>query len=340
MNTYEKNQLTDEKEPTQQFEQKKEEQLPIESQDCQVDSGNGKEVYPPTTQLQKAREKLLLSISRLRLQLSAPMATTAKILSIIEENPCRLKCVYEIQNKNDDNRDFDKLYNAKHDSVKRKIIDAVIDKFGDNLLISSEHAISTGKLDIAILPENSLAILPDNRIVFKYDKKVIGVEIKSGKTFDTKNMFQIERYMIDCDLVLVIRVVYGDVFRIDTSSIKDNILIKNISLLTRKVQQIEDNKLIRVPGEWCKGCRADCKYKQPHRWNNNVPPNASLEGHEDFMRSIDLVIEKTIAILEKEVGDQNREIIQKQTRPNIQTIEQVKDPVDKSNGDSRRRSHS
>jgi hypothetical protein len=63
-----------------------------------------------------------------------------------------------------------------------------------------------------MLPDNRIAMLPDNRIVFKYNKKVIGIEIKSGKTFDTKNIFQIERYMIDCDLMLVIRVFYGDVF--------------------------------------------------------------------------------------------------------------------------------
>jgi hypothetical protein len=40
-----------------------------------------------------------------------------------------------------------------------------------------------------------------------------------------------------------------------------------------------------------------------------LPPNASLDGHEDFMSNVDIVIEKTIAILEKELGDQNVEII-------------------------------
>ena len=74
--------------------------------------------------------------------------------------------------------------------------------------------ISTGKLDIAMLP--------DNRIVFKYNKKFIGIEIKNGKTFDTKNIFQIERYMIDSDLLLmmivlelsflVVLVLHNDIF--------------------------------------------------------------------------------------------------------------------------------
>lgn len=211
-------------------------------------------------------------------------------------------------------------------TLKRKIIDAIVNKFGDNLLVSSEHVISTGKLDIAILPDNSIAMLPDNRIVFKYNKKVIGIEIKSGKTFDVKNIFQIERYMIDCDLLLVIRVLDRDVFRIDTSSIKDNVLIKNISSLTQKVQQIKDNMLIQVPGEWCKGCRAECEYKEPPRRKNSIPPNASLEGHEDFMRDVDVVIDKTLTILEKETEDHyEEEIIERHIQTDIQTIEQVKD---------------
>jgi len=264
------------------------------------DSGNGKRSYLRSGQFQDTREKLMLHIGSLRLRLN-PAATNAKILSIIEENPCRLKCAYEIQSKAEYNGDFDKLYTAKHDSVKRKIIDAIVDKFQDKLLVSAEHVISTGKLDIAVLPDNSIAILPDNRIVFKCNRRVIGLEIKSGKTFEPKHIFQIERYMIDCDLMLVIRVVYGHVFRIDASSIKDDVLNKGIALLTRKVQKIEDNKLVKVPGEWCKGCRADCNYREPPRWNNSVPPNASLEGHEDFMRNVDVIIEKTITILEKEI---------------------------------------
>src|SRR5215212_5149222 len=113
-------------------------------------------------------------------------------------------------------------------------MDAIVNKFGDNLSVESEYTISTGRLDIAVLPDNSLATLTDNRIVFKYNKISIGIEIKSGSTFDVKNLFQIERYMLDCDILLVLRVLYGDVFRIDTSLIKDNALINNLYLLTKK----------------------------------------------------------------------------------------------------------
>lgn len=116
---------------------------------------------------------------------------------------------------------------------------------------------------------------------------------------------------------MVARVLYGDVFRIDTSSIQDNVLIKNISSLTQKAQQIRDNTLTRFPGEWCRGCPAECKYSKPPRWNNSKPPNASLEDYQVFLRNVDVVIDKIIMILEKEIGNQNGEIINPQLQSDI-----------------------
>jgi hypothetical protein len=57
-------------------------------------------------------------------------------------------------------------------TLKRKTPDAIVNKFADNLQVASQHGISKGKLDIAILPDNAIAILPDKRIVFMYNKKV------------------------------------------------------------------------------------------------------------------------------------------------------------------------
>lgn len=303
----EKNGITErEGEQKQRFEHGK-------SRPSQSDHDNT--VHFSLGELQNAREELLLNIGSLRLELNA-QASIAKILSIVQENPCRLKCSFEIKNKNDSNSEFDKLYGSIHDSVKRKILDKLVNKYGDTLQVTSEQAISAGTLDIAIFPDNVIAI-SDNRIVFKYNEKVIGIEVKTGKTFETKHIFQIERYMIDYDLLLVTRVAYGDVFRIHTSSIKDNVLIKNISSLTQKVQQIRDNKLIRVPGEWCTGCRVECIYKSPPRWLNAKPRNASLEDYEDFLRNVDVVIDKIIMILEKEIGNLNGEIVTQQLQQDI-----------------------
>lgn len=119
MNTYKKNWITKEEEPQQQLVESKKEELPIESQIHDVNMDDCNEDYSPTRQLQEAREKLLLNLGSLRLQLNAPTATNAKILSVIEENPCRLKCACEIKKKNDSNSDFDKLYSSKHDSKKK-----------------------------------------------------------------------------------------------------------------------------------------------------------------------------------------------------------------------------
>lgn len=87
--------------------------------------------------------------------------------------------------------------------------------------------------------------------------------------------------------------------------------------MTQKAQQIRDNTLTRVPGEWCRGCPAECKYSKPPRWNNSKPPNASLEDYQVFLRNVDVVIDKIIMILEKEIGNQNGEIINPQLQSDI-----------------------
>jgi hypothetical protein len=177
-------------------------------------------------EVKKANERLQENIMDLKLRFKSKKSN-ASILSIVQETPCLARCNYEIRNTNWPA--VDSLYGAKHDLVKRKLIDAIIDKFGDRLIVKSEQSLPTGKQDIRLLLANKLIVLNHNR-------KRIGIEIKSGKTFDTKNLFQLDRYLIDNDILIVIRVPYGKVYTIRTSTI-ENSLIKNLSLLSRKIQR-------------------------------------------------------------------------------------------------------
>jgi hypothetical protein len=79
-----------------------------------------------------------------------------------------------------------------------------------------------------------------------------------------------------------------------------NSLKENMSRLNRKIFRLTNGELIKVQGDWGKGCNADCNYKQPPRWSGES--KASLENFGIFMKNIDTVICKLLSCLKKELG--------------------------------------
>jgi hypothetical protein len=237
--------------------------------------------------------KQLLDTSTNKMQSSLNSnASKAKVFAILQECPCLVKCAHEIKCYNYPN--IDSLYSAKHEHAKTKLIDAIEDRFADLVTVSSEHIVPNGKLDIVIQP--------GSKIILKYNKKTIAIELKSGKWADASMLFQIERYLPDCDVLIFVRVPTEEVTLIGTDSIKDN-LIESMSRLNRKASRITNGQLIKVQGEWCRGCTADCTYKKESRWNGES--KASLENFGTFLQNIENVIAKVLVILEKELYKAN-----------------------------------
>ncbi|MFB5600854.1 MAG: hypothetical protein ACE5SW_11590 [Nitrososphaeraceae archaeon] len=210
------------------------------------------------------------------------------IFAIIQDNPCLVKCVHELRNKNE--MIFDSFYNAKHNWIKKKLIDAILDEFGNRIEVRSEYSISNGKLDILILQTQN------NKIHIKYKTKTIAIEIKSGKTIDSKIFCQIERYLADINVLIMVRVPTQDVVPIHSNLII-NELIEDISLLNRKVDKILSNSIIKVQGDWCRECNADCEFKKSPKWNSI--PTGSFEGFEGDLKSVNLVIAKVIILIKQ-----------------------------------------
>lgn len=217
-------------------------------------------------------------------------ASKAKVFAILQDCPCLVKCVHEIVSSNYSN--IDSLYLAKHEYAKTKLIDAIEDRFADLVTVSSEHAVPNGKLDIVIKP--------GSKIILKYNKRTIAIELKSGKSADASMLFQIERYLPDCDVLIFVRIPTEEVTLIETDSIKNN-LIQSMSRLNRKATRITNGQSIKVQGEWCRGCTAECSFKKVSRWAGEY--KASLENFETFLKNIENVITKILAILEKELDD-------------------------------------
>ncbi len=244
----------------------------------------------PDATLEESNRLLTQNIGRMKSTLGTS-ASRAKILANLHECPCLVKCAHEIQNTNYSNK-IDPLYLAKHEYAKTKLIDAIEDRFADLIIVSSEHIIPNGKLDISIIPAGS-------KIVLKYNKKVIAIELKSGKSADAGMLFQIERYLPDCDVLIFVRILTEEVTLIERGTIQ-NILTEGMSRLNRKISRITNGELIKVQGDWCRGCTADCEYKKESKWTGEY--KASLENFAIFVQNIESVISKILKILDKELN--------------------------------------
>ncbi len=161
--------------------------------------------------------------------------------------------------------------------------------------IRSEDFASFGRLDIGIQFDNM-------RIVLGYGRNNIAIEIKTGNSIKSDHFFQVDRYLIDVDVLIRIRIPTEDVAVICNTFIRE-VQIRNLARLIRKADEITADKPIIVPGDWCRGCSVICDYMDP-RNQNNTSNSVSFKDHEDTIRYADVVIEKTIAELKK-LRDQN-----------------------------------
>jgi hypothetical protein len=95
--------------------------------------------------LKESESMLLSELDAFRTNLSLK-ASNAKMISILHQFPCLLKCVHDIRVS--EYSDIDPLYLQKHDYVKKRVIDAIVRKFSNKLAISSEEKIDNGTIDI------------------------------------------------------------------------------------------------------------------------------------------------------------------------------------------------
>lgn len=245
---------------------------------------------PPS--LDDTRKKLITKLGIVKKGLNSKLGSS-RILSILQDNPCRLRCKHLIRNVT--NPRVDPFYAAKHDYIRKELIDAIVNEFGDTVRVRSEDFASFGRLDIGIQFDNM-------RIVLGYGRKNIAIEIKTGNSVKSDHFFQVDRYLIDVDVLIRIRIPTEDVAVICNTFIRD-VQIRNLVRLIRKADEITADKPIIVPGDWCRGCSAICDYMDPRNQNNNSN-SVSFTDHEDTIRHADVVIEKTIAELKK-LRDQN-----------------------------------
>jgi hypothetical protein len=248
---------------------------------------NGNTITPTDSfsRLKESQSKLVSELQTMRNRQNVK-ASNAKMISILHQCPCRLKCLHDITKLEYTYNKIDRLYLEKHDIVKKRLIDAIVCRFPGKLKISSEHKINNGTADISI---------SSDKLIRLNNGKRIGIEVKSGQSID---LFQIERYLYELDVLLVVRVPTRDVVKISQKDIAEE-LNKNVLLLTQKIQQINTYGLIKVEGEWCRGCTALCQNKKPGYIGR---PIATMADYSEFIKNVNIVVEKVIKELESEFG--------------------------------------
>jgi hypothetical protein len=172
------------------------------------------------SRLKESQSKLVSELDAMRSRQNVK-TSNAKMISILHQCPCRLKCLHDITKLEYTYNKIDRLYLEKHDIIKKRLIDAIVCRFPGKLKISSEHKINNGTADISI---------SSDQIIRLNTGKKVGIEVKSGKSID---LFQIERYLYELDVLLVVRVPTRDVVKISQKDIAE-VLNKNILLLTEK----------------------------------------------------------------------------------------------------------
>jgi hypothetical protein len=234
--------------------------------------------------LKESENMLLSELNALRTNLSIK-ASNAKMISILHQFPCLLKCVHDI--KVSEYSDIDPLYLQKHDYVKKRLIDSIVRRFSNKLAVSSEEKIDNGTIDICIYSDKIICI--------NKEKKRVGIEVKSGRSID---LFQIERYLCQLDVLIVVRVPTQEVTKISQKDITQELINNNFSTI-QKIRQIKEQGLIKVKGEWCTGCTALCQHKRAGHITKSSP---SLQDYPEFLKNVNMVTEKVIHQLEVEFG--------------------------------------
>ena len=123
-------------------------------------------------------------------------------------------------------------------------------------------------------------------------RKLSTLKLKAGQSID---LFQIERYLYESYLLLVVRVPTRDIVPIHQANIASE-LIEGITSMIQKIELLSDSSSLKVQGDWCNGCTANCEFKKKER--NHA---AKLE-FEEFFKNVKAVTQETVRVIGEEMN--------------------------------------
>jgi len=218
----------------------------------------------------------------------------AMVMKVLSENACERFIQHLLQNPNHTaNEGFDRYYHEKHEFYKRKLVDRLknrLEEAGYSVLIATEENVETGRYDVAIVSGRQIKILNGNEEIVVEIKGSLGIGLE-----------QIERYLLNSAVIILVRVVTGHVARLKTGDYVD-FLTESLRDLIRKAERILRNRPVIIRGPSCRGCpMKTCKHNDG---SNNMRDERfrRIAMHDaEFNFDLDKLLRNTYPTIEKAV---------------------------------------
>lgn len=225
----------------------------------------------------------------------------AKAMSILSSAICEKHALHllSIRDNTMEKVRFDKYYNEKHETAKRKLIDRLkteLSKAGrePHFFISSEENNDYGRFDLTIINGRQL------RIQNKKGKKIV-VEIKASLGID---FTQVERYLLNGDPLLIVRIITQQVKLLSPQELS-SYLNESLRDLKAKAERILNGSPFLVPSYDCYRCPdTKCSYNKNKRGKRRIVSMSQQEFDEDldtYFRNLYPTIDKAIQIILEEL---------------------------------------
>ncbi len=205
---------------------------------------------------------------------SKPKVST--VMKILADYECERLISHLLRNPDCENNKFDRYYSQKHEFYKTKLIDRlknVLAEMGKSVLIATEKRVDTGRYDVTIISNGNVIKIEDG------NGKEVVIEVKGSLNVD---LGQIERYLWNNIVLIIVRVVTGHVIKLRTSE-NAEFLSESLKDLIEKAERILENQPIKIPGYNCYQCsNSECEHANKKRKNNNFKRIAMQDEEFNF----------------------------------------------------------
>jgi hypothetical protein len=228
-------------------------------------------------------------------------SSRARIGAVLSSTMCEQLASHLIFDRNsgvEKDLHFDPYYGEKHEFTKRKFVDRLktrLTEAGKELqfMIRTEEPSDFGHYDLVIINGNQLKIQTK-------DGRTIAVEFKASLGID---LSQIERYLLNGDTLLIVRIITGQVIRLSPHKLSE-FLEESVRDLTSKAKRLTQGHPFSVPGyECCKCPITECSHnKLPETQGRRLISMGQKEFEEDFetfTQNLFPTIDRTVEIVLK-----------------------------------------
>ena len=239
---------------------------------------------------------VLTKVDELSKLFGTPQTTIIKSLI---DNPCEYSARHQIESPSySSNQKFDPYFSTKHDFEKNRFVQrlsATLRQHGVQAFVTTEQRHIVGVFDVLI--SNSKFFLT---ISNKAGKKIV-VEWKSGGSF---SLSQLERYLWECDVLVLVRVQMRQVVKLARNDIEGYLTRSLVALTERALAITSANNMQKIPGPYCKGCPVEaCEfYKQAAPGKIVTYSSQSME--QDLLsifNNLDHCIDAAVKVIIKEL---------------------------------------